>query len=113
MPAARVLTDQTGKPRADVETGIARIFPPRGGSNTGKNVSWVYWIPCGEGRWLQAQTTDMKFLGVRSAEVRSDAQVSERLAKAELFISLSDVNHVKEIVQHSRTAVNILQNLLR
>lgn len=73
----------------------------------------MYWIPCGEGRWLQAQTTDLKFLGLRSAKIRSDAQVTQKFTKGELLVSLSVVDHVKEIVSHSKTAFEIVQNLLR
>ncbi len=113
IPAARVLTDKTAAPKLDVEAGISPLFPLRGNSNTGRDIYWMYWIPCGEGRWLQVKTTDMKFLGVRSAEIRSDAQVTQKLAKGELLVSLSEVNHVKEIVQHSRTGFDIVQNLLR
>ena len=112
IPAARVLTDRAAAPKPDVEAGIGPLFPLRGNSNTGRDIYWMYWIPCGEGKWLQVQTTDMKFLGVRSAEVRSDAQVTQKLAKGELLVSLSEVNHVKEIVQHSRTGFDIVQNLL-
>lgn len=113
ISAARVLTDKTAAPKPDVEAGIGPLFPFRGNSNTAKDIYWVYWIPCGESIWLQVQTTDMKFLGVRSAEIRSDAQVTQKLAKGELLISLSEVNNVKEIVQHPRTGFDIVQNLLR
>lgn len=58
-------------------------------------------------------TTDMKFLGTRRATVVSDAQVTQKLAGGELLVSISEVNHVKEIIQHSRTAFDILQTVLR
>ena len=113
VPSARVLTDKAGLPKLDAEAAIGPIFPLRGNSNTGKDILWVYWIPCGGDRWLQVSTTDMKFLGTRMATVVSDAQVTQKLSGGELLVSISEVKHVKEIVEHSKTAFDILQIILR
>ena len=113
VPSARVLTDKAALPKVDAETAIGPVFPLRGNFNTGRDILWFCWIPCGDDRWLQASTTDMKFLGGRMATVDSDAQVTQKLAGGELLVSISEVNHVKEIVQYSKTAFDILQKLLR
>ena len=52
IPAARVLTDAP-PPRRDVEIGLGPQYPPKGGSNRGKDIAWWYWIPCEDGSWLQ------------------------------------------------------------
>lgn len=113
VPSARVLTDKAALPKADTEAAIGPVFPLRGNSNTGRDILWFYWIPCGDDRWLQVSTTDMKFIGTRMASIVSDAQVTQKLAGGELLVSISEVAHVKEIVQHSKTASDVLQTLLR
>lgn len=113
VPSARVLTDKAALPKADTEAAIGPVFPLRGNSNTGRDILWLYWIPCGDDRWLQVSTTDMKFIGTRMASIVSDAQVTQKLAGGELLVSISEVAHVKEIVQHSKTASDVLQTLLR
>lgn len=113
VPSARVLTDKAALPKADAEAAIGPVFPLRGNSNTGRDILWLYWIPCGDDRWLQVSTTDMKFIGTRMASIVSDAQVTQKLAGGELLVSISEVAHVKEIVQHSKTASDVLQTLLR
>ena len=112
IPSARVLTDKAAQPKLDAEAAIGPVFPLRGNSNTGRDILWFYWIPCGDDKWLQVSTTDMKFLGPRTATVVSDARVTQMLAGGELLVSISEVAHVKEIVQHSRTAFEVLQTLL-
>ena len=113
VPSARVLTDKAALPKSDAEAAIGPLFPLRGNSNTGRDILWFYWIPCGDDKWLQVSTTDMKFLGTRMTTVVSDAQVTNKLAGGELLVSISEVGHVKEIVQHSKTAFDVLQRILR
>lgn len=116
IPSARVLS---GKPRgklsswpSDEETGVDRQFPPRGGSNTGTDITWWYWIPCGEGKWLQTHSEDMRFLGKRTASIVSDEQVTKTLASGELLVGISEVGHVHEIVRNSVDGSEVLQNIL-
>lgn len=73
---------------------------------------WLYWIPCGDDKWLQVLTTDMKFLGPRTATIVTNAQVTHKLKGGELLVSISEVDHVKEIVQHSTNAFEVLRTLL-
>ena len=113
IPSARVLTDKAALPKVDVEAAKGPLFPLRGNSNTGRDILWFYWIPCGDDRWLQVSTTDMKFLGTRTASIVSDVQVTQKLASGELLVSISEVDHVKEIVQCSKTSFDILQKFLR
>ena len=113
IPSARVLTDKAAQPKFDAEAAVGPVFPLRGNSNTGRDILWFYWIPCGDDKWLQVSTADMKFLGTRMAPIVSDAQVTQKLAGGELLVSISEVGHVREIVQHSKTAFDVLQTLFR
>ena len=101
IPSARVLTDKAALPRVDVEAAKGPLFSLRGNSNTGRDILRFYWIPCGDDRWLQVATIEMKFLGTQTASIVSDAQVTQKLAGGELLVSISEVDHVKEIVQYS------------
>lgn len=120
IPCARALTDKPPS-FSDIETGAEAKFtplgveprhPPRGGGNRGTEISWWYWIPCGENRWLQTHSTDMKFLGKRAADILSDDQVTKKLISGDLFIGMSEVAHVKEVVRYSVSACDVLQELL-
>lgn len=114
IPSARVLTDAAPPRRADdVEVGKEPIFSPKGGSNRGRDITWWYWIPCGQGRWLQLSTTDMRFRGEhRTASILSDDQVTKKLRSGDLIVGISEVAHVKDTIRASRTSCEILQNLL-
>ena len=120
IPCARVLSDKP-LPESDIEAGskpqfpqkgVEPRFPPKGGQNRGQDISWWYWIPCRENLWLQTHSTDMKFLGKRTADVLSDEQVTKKLLSGDLFIGMSEVAHVKEAVQNSVVACQTLQTLL-
>jgi hypothetical protein len=113
IPSARVLTDAKPSIRVtDPEHGEKRFFPPRGGSNSGKAIAWWYWIPHGDGQWLQAHTEQMQFKGLRKALIVTDEQVEKKLASGDLFVSLQRVDQVKEIVKNSMTGSKYLQELL-
>ena len=120
IPCARVLSDKP-LPESDIEAGskpqfpqkgVEPRFPPKGGHNRGQDISWWYWIPCGEKMWLQAHSTDMKFLGKRTADVLSDEGVTKKLLSGDLFIGMSEVAHVQAAVQSSRKTCQTLQVLL-
>ena len=112
IPSARVLTDT--RPRnVDVEFGKETLRPPRGGSNTGQFIAWWYWIPCGNGRWLQMHTDGMRILGERQARVVSDEQITALLQGRELFVSIQEVEEVREIVRRSTKGCDVLCNILR
>lgn len=122
IPCARVLTDtppsyndieKTGPDVKFPTRGIELRYPPRGGGNRGTGISWWYWIPCGENAWLQMHTTDMKILGKRTADVLSDEQVTRKLRSGDLFIGLSEVAHVKEVVRYSVAASEVLGEFYR
>ncbi|KAL9125924.1 MAG: hypothetical protein Q9217_004945 [Psora testacea] len=113
IPSARVMSGKRTLHVSDEETGIGPLFPPRGGSNTGKDLSWWYWIPCRAGLWLQAHSEDMKFLGKRTASIVSDEQLTKKLMSGELFVGISEVGHVYEIIRNSVAGFEGLQNLLR
>jgi hypothetical protein len=105
VPAARVLTGVRPKGQDDQETGPPRMFPPRGGSNVGpSDLTWVYWIPCEKGLWLQFKSQDLSFLGKRTAELMNDSDLRAKLNSDEVFISLREVEEVKEIIRTSRQA---------
>ena len=113
IPAARVLS---GKPPPrethDPESGWELPLAPRGGSNEGKDIMWWYWVPCGENKWLELSSEDMKILGERKGRVLSDEQVTKHLMSGVFYVSISDVRHVEEIVGNSREAFDRLEKLL-
>lgn len=120
IPCARVLSDKP-PPGPDIENGMEIKFPPRGieprypvkgGEKTDTEITWWYWIPCGGNLWLQTHSTDMKFLGKRTADILTDDQVTKKLTSGDLFIGMSEVAHVKEVVQNSIAASHILQKFL-
>lgn len=112
VPSARVLS---GPPKdaapKDIETSVAPNFAPRGGSNDGVNISWVYWIPCTEDRWLYFRTYKTQVRGVRKATLLTGQQVTSKLAVGDLYVSLTSVVDVEDIVLKSRTAAKILRNM--
>lgn len=112
IPSARVLTDLPPPRSPDVEVGTEPQFPPRGGSNRGEDIAWWYWIPCKDGLWLQVHSQDMAFLGRRRASVVSDEQVTKKLKSGDLFVGISEVTHVREIVHHSAAGCELLKRLL-
>lgn len=112
IPASRVLTDAPPPRSPDVEIGEEPQYPPKGGSNRGKNIAWWYWIPCDDGSWLQVPSTDMQFLGKRSAAVLTDDEVTLKLKSGTLFVGITEVAHVKETVQNSAKGFEVLRQLL-
>ena len=113
IPSARVLTDTRPRHFVDVEVEKDVLRPPRGYSNTGRFIAWWYWIPCGKKRWLQLRTDNMSILGERQATVVSDEQVIAVLQSGELFVSITEVEDVREIVRHSTEGCKVLCGMLR
>jgi hypothetical protein len=86
--------------------------PPRGSSVEGDGVEWYFWIPCGGGdRWIHFASKDHKFKGQRSAVVLDDAQVTESMKRGDLYISLKDVQGIKDIVEASKEGCRYLMEL--
>jgi hypothetical protein len=107
IPAARVLAGLS-MVRSDIESSAGGLIIPKGSMNSGETslLLWHYWVPCGAGLWLRLKTEDasLTILGKRQAQVVSDAQVTERLARGELNVSLTSVEEVKNIVKMSTDA---------
>ncbi|KAL8647016.1 MAG: hypothetical protein Q9210_005805 [Variospora velana] len=115
VPAARMMTD-TPPPRDPdhVEKGFELLLVPRGGANRGKSdCTWSYWIPCEEDLWLELHTTDLRIRGERQAKVISGTTLTKHLSGGELYISISEVAHIEEIVSNSRLGLEAVQSLLR
>lgn len=55
-------------------------------------------------------TSDMKILGKRTADILSDDQVTRKLKSGDLFVGLSEVAHVKEVVRCSVAASGVLRD---
>ena len=112
IPAARVLTDAPPPRSPDVEIGTEPQYPPKGGSNRGRNIAWWYWIPCEGGNWLQVYSTNMEFLGKRSAAILTDDEVTFKLKSGTLFVGISEVSHVKDTVRNSAREFEVLKGLI-
>ncbi len=113
VPAARVLSDPL---TANLDVESSMIDPDiidKGSTNTGKGITWWYWIPCGADRWLQTRTEDMKFLGHRTAKVLSDRHVTDKLEKGRLIVSLKSVEEVRDVVDLSVRAGKVLIDIVR
>lgn len=112
IPAARVLSALRPEATADPELADQYERPPRGSSNMAAGIEWWFWVPYDNGRWLYFKSQDLKFKGQKSVRVLTDDQVTERLEKGELFVSLKHVDEVKEIVKTSTEGCNYLLELL-
>lgn len=113
IPSTRVLAAcrPKGPTEPDPEQGDGPERPPRGSSNMAVDIEWYFWVPCAEGKWLYFNSTDLKFKGTMNAFVLSDQQVTERLERGELFVSLKGVEEVREIVKVSTEACEYLSTL--
>ena len=112
VPCARVLSGPPkGSGPKDSEMSIIPNFAPRGGSNSPTNITWWYWIPCPDGRWFQLRSEGASFLGKRMAKVLSAAEVTRRLQVGDLYVSLTSVGDVEDVVAKSRTAYECLREL--
>jgi hypothetical protein len=118
VPAVRVLSGNTltaiiSSPKADPERAVPRFRSNKGLPNPGTGITWLYWIPCDDGRWLHVVTENMKVMGARKAQIMSDADVSARLGMPDLNVSLSTVDDVKDTLGFSRRGANILLALIQ
>jgi hypothetical protein len=110
IPAARC----TSPPPfvTDDEHGINTRHPPRGGTNTGSDLEWWYWVPCEDDRWLFFGTNSMNLRGCRQAYILSGEQVSELLRRGDFFASFKDVSELKDVVENSTLACDYLLEFL-
>jgi len=114
IPAVRVNSQiPVGKDYYGSETAEP-IFMPRGagGGPEVKVKQWIFWIPCGSGKWLHFKTPNTSVLGRRPAEVLTDAQVTKMLSAGNLNISLKEAEELKAIVDISRKAANHLLSVV-
>ena len=109
IPSARVLSGppQDSLPK-DVESRGIATFVPRGGSNDGRNICWWHWIPCADGRWLQVLSDNMQVVGKRKATVYNSATITRKLLAGDLFISLTDISEIEDVVKKSYIASQYL-----
>ncbi|PPQ98315.1 hypothetical protein CVT26_013634 [Gymnopilus dilepis] len=111
IPAARVMSSRaTPLTDADALEIAEPLFVPRTMAS-GAEVTereWIYWIPCHTGHWLQLKSRKLSFLGKQMADVMSDEELTTLLSAGTLHISLESSLEVKEIVNHSRKATELL-----
>lgn len=91
--------------------GPPRQFVPKHTGNAGGN--WCYFLPCEPGLWLyfkKDMTEDV--VGKYTAEALTDIQVTAMLAEGDMNISLSHVDDIKQIVDFSEQARQILVQIL-
>ncbi|KAF8152857.1 hypothetical protein K438DRAFT_1623021, partial [Mycena galopus ATCC 62051] len=111
VPAVRVLS-RTSESPVDSEYSLGATFIPKGAPNRGYGQTWWYWVPCGEGLWIQIRRpTEHPILGSCEREIRIDAQVSELLASGTLHIGLTAVEEVRTTLELSRKAGDVLAEL--
>ena len=119
IPCARVLSgipifSKVGPQIVDEEVTRhpgPRQFVPKHTGNSGGN--WCYFVPCEPGLWLyfkKDMTEDV--VGKYTAEALTDIQVTAMLAEGDMNISLSHVDDIKQIVDLSEQARQILLQIL-
>ncbi|KAJ6490068.1 hypothetical protein C8R45DRAFT_929364 [Mycena sanguinolenta] len=111
IPAVRVLSGPSEFP-IDSKHSLGATFVPKGAPNRGYGLTWWYWVPCGEGLWVQIRRpTEHRILDSCEGEIRTDAQVSELLTSGTLNIGLRTVEEVRAILELSRKAGDVLAEL--
>jgi hypothetical protein len=114
-PAVRVLsgvtlTTRLSKLNTDPENPKPKFQFTKGLPNAGTGITWYYWIPCSDGRWLQMQTEDMKILGRRPAQVMTSQEVTTRLGLKDMYISLNTLDDIVDALKTSREVALIWKN---
>ncbi|KAI1913664.1 hypothetical protein LOZ65_005793 [Ophidiomyces ophidiicola] len=120
VPAARVLAGKIpGESQGDPESTLSSYFLPKGSSNTGTGLSWVYWIPCQNDSWFTFSTPwttalgqSMPVVGKRKGTMVTASDITLLLSSGELLVSLTSVAAVKDVVRRSRIAANLLIEML-
>jgi hypothetical protein len=113
IPCARSLCISSHTVSRDIESGDSARKSPRGTPNYGQHtVQWYYWIPCSDGRWIQARSEEMKVLGKRQVRLLTSGEVTKSLQSGELDISLLNVDAIKDIVRLSTTTCQILIQMM-
>lgn len=120
MPACRVLAGRIDAIEdMDPELSTSSRFLPKGVSNDGKSISWWFWIPCSDSKWLwyntpwaQGQQQELGIRGKKSMVVNSGKEVTALLESGELLISMSSVKEVEGVIETSRSAAGILKDML-
>jgi hypothetical protein len=114
IPAARALcASPLYLDLANVEGGELSLNSPKGGPNPGPElVQWYYWVPCSDGRWIQAKSEGMKILGKRQVNVLTDTQVTDELKSGHLTVSIASVDSIKDIIGFSETSSKILLGIM-
>ncbi|KAI4941640.1 hypothetical protein J4E91_010671 [Alternaria rosae] len=121
IPSCRVLSGRiTSEQVPDPETTLPSNFRPKGAANEGHNISWRYWIPCDEKKWLWystpwATTTkdDLGITGTKKMTVTTGDDITKELLSGTLQISMSDVQAVEDAIAQSAKAATILRNMLK
>ncbi|KAI1923074.1 hypothetical protein LOZ52_001229 [Ophidiomyces ophidiicola] len=120
VPAARVLAGNIpGESQGNPESTLSSYFLPKGSSNTGTGLSWVYWIPCQNHSWFTFSTPwttalgqNMPVVGKRKGTIVTASDITSALSSGELLVSLTSVAAVKDVVRRSRIAANLLIEML-
>lgn len=120
VPACRVLSGRIEQEHnADPESTMPSGFMPKGVSNTGNDISWWYWIPCGDDKWLHYHTPwttparqQLGIAGKRDMIVVSGKDITEMLGRGELLISMNSVGDVENVIKQSVAAAAILREMM-
>ncbi|UKZ72241.1 uncharacterized protein TrAtP1_013183 [Trichoderma atroviride] len=105
IPAARALASTIGANAAqDTEMGEDDIIFEKGSENEGPDTTkWVYWIPCSDGTWLEAQSDKSEIIGSRHVEIFTNDGLTDhlQLKQKDWRISLRRAEEVGEVVKKS------------
>lgn len=120
IPACRVLSGLCDPNKdADPELTMPSRFMPKGVSNSGADISWRYWIPCGGNKWISCHTIfatptkqSLVITGKQEMVVTSAENITEQLRRGELLVSMTSVKDVEDVVALSAAAAKILKKML-
>lgn len=121
VPACRVLSGRIDLEESlhDPELTASSQFLPKGVSNSGKDISWWYWIPCGGDTWLHYHTPwataaeqRLGVTGKREMMVTSSEEITETLRHGELMVSLNGVKDVESVLEKSVAAAGVLREMM-
>jgi hypothetical protein len=117
VPCVRILARYLEDPRlGDKEASSYSIsYDPRGTSNQGHGVQWVYWIPTNltdrKTGWIEVK--GLEIIGNETWNLVGDEELQERLSSGAMNVSLTRIDEVKGALEVARTVSAILKRMLK
>lgn len=117
VPCVRIMARYLEDPRlSDKETSSYSIsYDPRGTSNKGHGVQWVYWIPSiltdRKTGWIEVK--GLEIIGNETWNLVGDEELQERLSSGVMNVSLTRIDEVESTLEVARTVSTTLKRILQ